>query len=545
MLAAMETILGRLMRANTGARELTMMLIATCVLLLSLPLGILHAAETTIVSYEPPFSELPNQSKEVKSDQNWGQTFSYDSPGATYEVDKIGLVLYRASDASSQTITVSIRSSWNGAAITSGTISSTSLLVGNSWATIDLSSTAILNDNASYYIRVTTDTTNGKIYLGIDESGTYSDGSAIDKDGNVLPGNDAAFRIIDFTEPEVDVSGLGVSIADGDATPDAADDTDFGSLDITTGTNANTFTITNTGAAVLNLSGTPRVTIGGVDAADFTLTTDAASSVAASGGTSTFTITFDPSAVGVRSATVSIANDDADENPYNFSIEGTGTASPEMAVSKSADVASVNNAGDVITYTITLTNTGVVTITGITVSDPVLTGLSCTPGTGVNPSDMAPAAVASCTGTYTVTQADFDNNGGGDSDIDNIVTVTANGGLSETAGAAVTLNINPVLTVNKTADDTTQVVVGQVITYTYVVTNNGNLTISDVFLNDMHNGSGPAPVPSNESLTTDTVPLGDSVDAAADGIWDKLAPGDNISFTASYTVTQSDIDTLQ
>ncbi len=69
---------------------------------------------------------------------------------------------------------------WNGAVIASGTISSASLSVGNSWATIDLSSPATLNDNATYYIRVGTDTTDGKVYIGIDESGTYSDGSTQD-----------------------------------------------------------------------------------------------------------------------------------------------------------------------------------------------------------------------------------------------------------------------------------------------------------------------------------------------------------------------------
>ena len=345
--------------------------------------------------------------------------------------------------------------------------------------------------------------------------------------------------------PEMDVSGLAVSIADGDATPSVLDDTDFGSHDIDTGSNANTFTVTNTGSAVLNLTGTPRVTIGGVHAADFTLTVDAATTVASGGGTTTFTITFDPSAVGLRSATVSIANDDADENPYNFSIQGTGTAAPEMTVAKSPDVASVNNAGDVITYTITLTNTGVVTITGILVSDPLLSSISCIPGSGPNPNDMAPAAVANCTGTYTVTQTDFDTNGGGDGDIDNTVTVTADAGLNEAANAAVTLNIAPTLSVSKTANDTTDVVVGQVITYTYVVTNTGNQTIANVLLSELHGGSGAPPVPSNETLTTDNPPFGDSTDAGINGIWDTVAPGDVVTFTGTYTVTQSDVDLLQ
>jgi hypothetical protein len=147
-----------------------------------------------------------------------------------------------------------------------------------------------------------------------------------------------AFEYVAPIAPEMDVSGNSQSIADGDATPDAADDTDFGSVDVTTGTNPNTFTITNSGTAVLNLSDNPRVTIGGTHAADFTLTTDAPTTVASGGGTETFVITFDPSASGLRTATVSIANDDSDENPYNFSIQGTGTVAPapEMALSQGA-----------------------------------------------------------------------------------------------------------------------------------------------------------------------------------------------------------------
>jgi hypothetical protein len=36
-------------------------------------------------------------------------------------------------------------------------------------------------------------------------------------------------------------------------------------------------------------------------------------------------VRFDPSAAGVRTATISIVNDDADENPYNFTVQGPGT----------------------------------------------------------------------------------------------------------------------------------------------------------------------------------------------------------------------------
>ncbi|MDY6989235.1 MAG: choice-of-anchor D domain-containing protein [Thermodesulfobacteriota bacterium] len=149
------------------------------------------------------------------------------------------------------------------------------------------------------------------------------------------------------TSPEMDVSGLGTSIADGDATPSTADDTDFGNVAVAGGTNPNTFTIINTGTAELKLSvGTPRVTIGGPHGADFTLTTDATTPVASGGGTTTFTVTFDPGDIGLRTATVSIGNDDSDENPYDFAIQGTGAVLPTVTTGAVEDETSHSAIGN-------------------------------------------------------------------------------------------------------------------------------------------------------------------------------------------------------
>ncbi|MEP3050744.1 MAG: hypothetical protein ABJP48_13355 [Erythrobacter sp.] len=104
---------------------------------------------------------------------------------------------------------------------------------------------------------------------------------------------------------------------------------------------------------------------------------------------------------------------------------------------------------------------------------------------------------------------------------------------------------NPVLAMTKVADDDALVTVDQIVTYTYTVTNNGNVAVAGVTVNDVHNGSGPAPTPIGETLT-DNGTTGDSTDATPnDGVWDNLAPGDVVTFTGTYTVTQTDIDTLQ
>jgi hypothetical protein len=104
----------------------------------------------------------------------------------------------------------------------------------------------------------------------------------------------------------------------------------------------------------------------------------------------------------------------------------------------------------------------------------------------------------------------------------------------------------PALTVVKSANTAGPVNAGNVITYTFQVTNSGNRPMSAVQVAESFNGTGTTPVVANETLLTDAAPAGDSTDATPNnGTWTALGPGDVIRFTATYTVTQSDIDTLQ
>lgn len=123
------------------------------------------------------------------------------------------------------------------------------------------------------------------------------------------------------THPLVDVSGNAVSIVDGDSTPDPSDGTDFGGVGTSVAEiRTHTFTITNNGNADLVIGA---VTIGGTEAADFTLTAAPMSTIVPA-GTTTFDITFDPSADGLRSATVSFTTNDVSGNTFDFAIQGTG-----------------------------------------------------------------------------------------------------------------------------------------------------------------------------------------------------------------------------
>ncbi|WP_299526967.1 choice-of-anchor D domain-containing protein [Winogradskyella sp.] len=126
-------------------------------------------------------------------------------------------------------------------------------------------------------------------------------------------------------EAEINITGNGSDIEDGDSTPSLTDHTDFGEIFIGSGSNTRVFTIENLGASsTLNLTGTsPYVEISGTHADDFTLSVVPSNTVEGLSST-TFSVTFNPSAEGVRTASISIANSDTDENPYNFSIQGSG-----------------------------------------------------------------------------------------------------------------------------------------------------------------------------------------------------------------------------
>ncbi len=144
----------------------------------------------------PTYTEFLNHTNalEIKSDANHGQTFIYTSGAGTYIVNQISLALYKESGAVAQTITVQLRDSWNGTVLGTATIADSTLTTSMAW--YDLSFAAVnLNDGQSYTIRVSSDTTSGKVHVGFNSSGGYSGGNRIDTNGSPLPGEDVTFKV--------------------------------------------------------------------------------------------------------------------------------------------------------------------------------------------------------------------------------------------------------------------------------------------------------------------------------------------------------------
>ncbi|MEY4289304.1 MAG: hypothetical protein RLZZ30_1392 [Bacteroidota bacterium] len=85
-------------------------------------------------------------------------------------------------------------------------------------------------------------------------------------------------------------------------------------------TAATTVTIENSGVSNLTLSG---VTFTGTNAAEFSI--NLTTGTVAGLGSNNYTLSFAPAGTGTRTATISIANDDSDENPYVIHLYAIGT----------------------------------------------------------------------------------------------------------------------------------------------------------------------------------------------------------------------------
>jgi len=186
---------------------------------------------------------------------------------------------------------------------------------------------------------------------------------------------------------------------------------------------------------------------------------------------------------------------------------------PELTLTKSADVATAN-VGETITYSFSVENTGDTTISGITLSDPLLGGTIT-----LDVSTLAPDETASSIdGPYTYTVVEDDLPG----PLENTATVSGTdsqgGPVSDKDTESVMLTYTSELTLSKSADVATANV-GDTITYSFSVENTGDTTISGITLND----------PLLETITLDPT---------------TLAPGETANSTGgpyTYTVVEDDL----
>lgn len=195
--------------------------------------------------------------------------------------------------------------------------------------------------------------TNGVRTLSVFDPAGFPDEKAgavaIEADGNIVVGITTTFLVnpatfdslpVDFalfrlegdpvappSAPEINVND-GANVADADIANGGAAG-NFGSVAV--GSNVvRTFNIDNAaGTADLTVS---NITTTGGNAGDFTVGALSPASPISAGNSATFTVTFAPSAVGARTTTLRITNNDGDENPFDFSISGTAPAPPAATI---------------------------------------------------------------------------------------------------------------------------------------------------------------------------------------------------------------------
>jgi uncharacterized repeat protein (TIGR01451 family) len=165
----------------------------------------------------------------------------------------------------------------------------------------------------------------------------------------------------------------------------------------------------------------------------------------------------------------------------------SGGALSALALDKTATVpgGTADTAGEVITYSFALSNTGNQPLTGVTLGDPSVSDL--TRGAdivGNNDNILDVGEVWSYTAHHTVTQADIDTDGGGTGVIENTATVASDQTTPTSASVSVAVEQKPSLSITKTPDVSSVDQAGDIINYLVTVTDTGNTTMTNPVVTD-------------------------------------------------------------
>jgi uncharacterized repeat protein (TIGR01451 family) len=203
---------------------------------------------------------------------------------------------------------------------------------------------------------------------------------------------------------------------------------------------------------------------------------------------------------------------------FNFGYTGTGTstdafpmilgytpATAGISLAKSSTTAAYGVVGDTIDYSFSVTNTGNVPLSPVTITDASLDAAATCPAS------LAAGATDTCTGTHTVIQADLTAGS-----FTNTATATGTppGGMTpvtSTSSSATVPVAQPSISLTKTGTASGNMA-GDTITYGFHVTNTGNVALSPVTVTDPTVGpvtcpAGPLAVAASVTCTPVTAPL--------------------------------------
>ncbi|APG65176.1 hypothetical protein LPB136_07375 [Tenacibaculum todarodis] len=253
--------------------------------------------------------------------------------------------------------------------------------------------------------------------------------------------------------------------------------------------------------------------------------------------------TFDPAVLTAETYTIEYTFVDATTGCINSTTAEIIVCDPSLELVKTSSYADTNgdgvvSPGDQINYTFVVTNTGNVTVTSIDVTDSNLT-----PTLVGTIASLAPMANQTLSASYTITQTDVNagqvineavaigTDPNGNSVSDDSDSGNANDGPNDDDDTLTLLPLSSELTLTKSS---TLDLATKTITYTYTVENTGNTSINDISVTETtFSGTGTTPTP---------VYTGGGVALGGDATIFDANPGDVLQFTASYVLTQADID---
>ncbi len=183
-----------------------------------------------------------------------------------------------------------------------------------------------------------------------------------------------------------------------------------------------------------------------------------------------------------------------------------GNCNPEDPLVKTANPLTYSAVGEVISYTYGVTNLGNVPLTGVLVTDDKAV-VSCPKTT------LAVNETMTCTASYTITQADLDAGS-----VTNHATSVTDQTGPVYAQATVTAVVRTGLSIDKSVAEKIYTLVGDQLHYSYLVTNTGNVSLTGVGVTD--------------DKTTTVCPK------------DKLAPTESMTCTATYSVKNADMQSV-
>lgn len=207
--------------------------------------------------------------------------------------------------------------------------------------------------------------------------------------------------------------------------------------------------------------------------------------------------------------------------PIPSTTTATNTPAPSttgLALTVSANPTTYSQAGQVITYTYIVKNSGTTTLgpTQFTVTDGLMN--PATFNCGPAGTTLSSGASTTCNVNYTISQEDLN-----DATISNNATATGAG--APTSAAAVTTISKSVtqLTLSAIPNPATYNAAGQVITVTYIIKNNGTSTLGPAQFNVTDGLIQTAPISCGPPNTT-------------------LAPATTVTCTGTYTVLADDLN---